>query len=287
LVLRLLYFSLLLGGAINLNQNNVGIFVIIELPILFYLSCTAYFVINWIFLTRVAKHFGESKNIRKNIVRYFIGFNVAIAAAFIAFVIAFGLIGAKPKELCGGKIVEIDQTGPRILSIVYRVTMAALCVGVSILFIIFGRHVLESMKMMQKRSKGNDASRSAANKKITSVRQKMTAVAFTSVISLLLEAAFMVAIAFVPNYHNNILSMSIMVLAEIVPSVAIIIMVDVPSLVKTTAANTRASMATQTTKSMYDKTSSAGGASETATATNSSDMVGQPQASRSLSSTTD
>jgi len=45
--MRLVYFALLLGGAFNQNQNNVGVFVLVEVPILFFLSCSAYFVINW------------------------------------------------------------------------------------------------------------------------------------------------------------------------------------------------------------------------------------------------
>jgi len=280
LVLRLLYFALLIGGAINLNQHNVGIFVIVEIPILFYLSCAAYFVINWVFLTRVTKHFREGKNLRKNIIKYFIGFNVAIAVIFVAFIIAFALIRADPKELCDGKIVEVDQSGPRILSIVYRIYTAALCLGVCILFVIFGRVVLQSMIAMQKRTQGHSDAAHSHNTKIAVARRKMTAVAATSVFSLLLEAVFMIAIAFIPNYHNNILSMVIMVIAEIVPSIAIIVMIDVPALTKT-GATTRASMATQnTTRSMYAQPTSS---TETGQGTETAQASGTQASSTSVS----
>lgn len=46
-IVRLLYFILLATGALSVNENNLGVFILVELPILLYLTTTAYFVVNW------------------------------------------------------------------------------------------------------------------------------------------------------------------------------------------------------------------------------------------------
>jgi len=261
--LRLIYFALLLGGAININQNNVGIFVLVELPTVLYLSCATYFVINWVFLTRAVRKI-SADNIRFDILKVFIGFIVTIVAVFIIFLVAFGVVRSEPKEICAGKIVEIDQTATRILSIIYRVYMAILCVGLASTFLIYGTNVLKQMQHM-KRHLEKSSVEEAVTERLELLRIKMTVLAATSTVSLLLEAVFMITIAILPDYNNNILSMVIILIAEVAPGIAIIAIIDVNQFSEHDGEMTKSSKLRSRSSVSRPRTGSTTGGSQTTT----------------------
>jgi len=53
-VVRFIYFILLSTGAVSVNNADLGIWVMVELPLLFFLTATLYFVVSWYLILRLS-----------------------------------------------------------------------------------------------------------------------------------------------------------------------------------------------------------------------------------------
>jgi len=268
-VVRLIYFALLLSGAISVNEANVGIFLLIELPIMLYFTTTLYFVVNWAFVTRTIKKLGPAKNLRPKIMRAFAIANVVLYLIFVGFLLAFGLAVKPPYNLCDGKVIITDNVTGKIISTVYRLFMGILAFVLGVGFMVFGTQLYCSVK---------DAKFATDKFKRTIYMQ-----ASLCSVSLVAEAVFLITIAFLPHYNNNILSMVWMLVCEIIPGVAILYFLDIKALQRA-ADTTRTSQSKQGgMKSMYDNTSTSAGDGSAAAATG----TGNASSTKSKSSTTE
>jgi len=212
---RLFYFALLLGGALNVNEANVGIFVLVELPMLFYLSTTLYFVVNWAFVTRSIRQLRQ-KSSRPVMLRAFGYVLIVLALIFIAFIFAFGFGVRKPYTLCADQLTVTDNSSAKTIATTYRLVMGILALLLGICFIAFG-----SILFLRVRHEEH-----------SKVRQTITVQASICAISLIAEALFFIVIALLTSYRNNIFSMCWMLVCECLPGLAVLYTLDVHALVK-------------------------------------------------------
>jgi len=257
-VVRLIYFALLLSGAISVNEANVGIFFLIELPIMLYFSTTLYFVVNWAFVTRTIKRLGPAKNLRPKIMRAFGISNLILYLIFIAFLLAFYFSVKPPYELCDGQVFITDNLTGKVISTVYRLFMGILALVLGVGFMVFGTQLYCSVK---------DAKFATDKFKRTIYMQ-----ASLCSVSLVAEALFLITIAFLPHYQNNIFSMAWMLVCEIAPGTAILYFLDIKALQKA-ADTTRTSASVKSAggmKSLYDNPSTSAGEGSAATGTGNS-----------------
>jgi hypothetical protein len=255
-IVRLIYFALLIAGQFIVDTNSLALWVLVELPLLLYFSTTIYFVINWAFVTRTIKKLGKTSAIRRLTGRYF-GLSMAILfLIFIAFLIAFGLLRGIPQVSCGGRLVSTDYTVNKAIAIAYRVWMGALCAVVGAGFVIYSSSVLHAMGTMTSRQGGDDK----VMKKRLAAKRNLTLMSFACSLSLFIEAVFMLVLAFLLNFRENIVSLIVMLVTEILPGLGILLILDLSEMART-AELTRSSVAStkSTTKSLraaLSKTSS-------------------------------
>jgi len=73
------------------------------------------------------------------------------------------------KCLFTGRIVEVDEHATRLLSIVYRIYTALLCLTVAVTFAVFGSMLLKSLNKMHK----NARIKSTTENRMASLRGKV------------------------------------------------------------------------------------------------------------------
>lgn len=62
---------------------------------------------------------------------------------FLIFVIVFAVVTEAPQTICGGSVVVLDISATKTVSIVYRLTVAVLCVVLGVGFLVYGVRFLE------------------------------------------------------------------------------------------------------------------------------------------------
>jgi len=218
-LVRLVYFSMLVSGALSVNEGNVGVFLLIELPIMLYFTTTLYFVVNYTMVARTIRNMASAAQIRLKILRLFAVANVILYATFAGFLVAFALSVKKPQSLCGGRMVITDSTTGKIISMIYRVYMGTLAMLLGVGFFALGKVLLQSVK-------------GALTTDTERLKQSVFTQAVVCSISLVAEAIFLLTIAALPSYQNNIFSMVWMLVCEIVPGFTIFYYLDVRALHK-------------------------------------------------------
>jgi len=155
-----------------------------------------------------------------------------IVAVFLAFLISFAVLRISPVVSCSGRVIETDYSVNKAIAIAYRIWMGALCTIVGAGFVVYSIIVLQAI--------GRTSNPNMAKKRASS-RRNMTLMAFACSFSLLVEAVFMLTLAFLPDFKLNYVSLIIMLITEILPGVGILIVLDLSQLAKA-AELTRASM---------------------------------------------
>lgn len=138
LLLRILFLFLLPFGVFEAVQSSSIIFS--ELPALVYLICYAIVVYRWVVLYHFKFQAGANSKGFKRLRPVILAFIALLCLAFIIILIAFLSIPVQPIDQC---VVQSTNLGARdIIAIVYKVFFAIVCIGLSIVFLIYGIRIV-------------------------------------------------------------------------------------------------------------------------------------------------
>eukprot|EP01128_Nolandella_sp_AFSM9_P003673 TRINITY_DN1600_c0_g1_i2.p1 TRINITY_DN1600_c0_g1~~TRINITY_DN1600_c0_g1_i2.p1 ORF type:complete len:802 (-),score=98.98 TRINITY_DN1600_c0_g1_i2:47-2452(-) len=215
-IVRIVYFSLVAAFILE-DLSPIVVFILVELPLLLYLSVCLYFIVNWAFITRAIKQLKMNiQSQQRQILFAFGGVNLVLYGIFILFCILFSVVIPSSTSTCAGRIVSLDLDSARALSTTYRLVIGVSALVVCLAFAVYGSILWRRL------SKNMSTRTSAAARRVTVV----TAICVTS---LGIEAIFMISIAFVPDYDNNTLSLIMLLLVELGAQAAILFMAEFDS----------------------------------------------------------
>jgi len=257
-IVRLIYFLLTLAGVMSANDNGLGTFVIVEIPMLLHLLVAIYFVVNWAYFNHMISKLVIKTNAQvwRSVLTTFVIITVCLFAFFLIFFVTFAAAVPPATGACIGRLID-NAERLRIGSIVdlsYRIAIGGLSLIVGVGYLLVGSYMHRRFTHSEKRSVKDDSKTGQRRRR----RYRMFMLTGVCSLSLCLMALFMLTVSGFHDYHNNPVSLVIILVAEALPGAVVLIMLNSHS-------DFKSSSGSKTTKAMStttgSKTGTVGGSS--------------------------
>lgn len=205
-IIRALYIILILTGVVIGNSSTAIDYILVELPSFLFLTIMTFFIIIWATLIRVNRKLSRRKT-NTNFWGVFFFINGVIYSIFIILIIIYESVKPQTTTLCGGRLIELNQTTRRNTAIAYRAILAGFALIISIAFFITGSRIYTSLQ-------GASNARAGRKRKIFWL---------TTVCSIgLLGVSTLLIVLAASGRQNNYVALALLVVFEVIPCCVIL-----------------------------------------------------------------
>jgi len=236
-VFRVVLFSLLLSNSLLGSESARAVgYLLFEFPILLYFCFVTNYVLIWLATLTFARKFTpqQQRNIKiANGVSVL--FNFAVFLLFIIMIILFETIVAEPVYICNSQIILFDEDQAFALLMAYRAIFSAIAIFIGLMLftvaLMFGQLLSDPYFNIPRH-----------------VRLRVYAISIIGGLGLIAQAIYFLVITATKTTPSNYLSLSILLVVEIIPAILFIFVEyvktdsDIKTRVKTLGSSSKTQM---------------------------------------------
>ena len=217
-VFRVVLFSLLLSNSLlGASSSRAVNYLLFEFPILLYFCFVTNYISIWLVTISFSKKFTTKQQRSISLANISsIIFNFVIFLLFILMIILFETVVAEPVAVCGGRVIQFDKGQAFALIMSYRAIFSTIAILIGILLFVtammFGQLLADPYFEIPKIA-----------------IYRVYAISIIGGLGLIAQAIYFLVITATQITPNNYLSLSILLVVEIIPALLFIFVETIKS----------------------------------------------------------
>jgi hypothetical protein len=207
---RTILFSLILSGTIVDTKSPAVGYVLIEFPVILFFSFVTQYIVLWFFLVKISR-----TQIIVNWIKYaniiVLLTNIFILTMFIIMIILFETIVQKPTVVCNKEVSVYDSGTAFIILMVYRAIFSFISFALAFLLFLSGTRLLTKYR------------KEMPIRKMT----KIGAATIAGTFGLIAQGIFYLVLTATSSHISNYITLSILLVVEIIPAYCFLILAEV------------------------------------------------------------
>eukprot|EP01127_Copromyxa_protea_P017178 TRINITY_DN5206_c0_g1_i1.p1 TRINITY_DN5206_c0_g1~~TRINITY_DN5206_c0_g1_i1.p1 ORF type:complete len:891 (-),score=93.63 TRINITY_DN5206_c0_g1_i1:410-3082(-) len=210
-ICRIILFSLLVTQRI-VDVTPGIVYMLIEFPILLYFVYVSNYIIMWAFLHKVVSSMSDTAFMTQaNWLTFIV--NAIITITFLIFVLAYEVIVGDPALACNSQLVAWDEDSAHVITLTYRCVFGAIEIVIGMFLLIVGTTFFNLLA----------ADRRAPEHYV--LAKRILAVSIVGCIGLVSQGIIWVIFPGLKAIPSNYMSLSILLLVEIIPTFFFLILI--------------------------------------------------------------